>query len=94
MGLNENHCCYFLKFGTEPRPPFQDNAVTTSGPMGFLLNFHVGIVQEFCRGWQNFKALVEMYHGYVQFCHIGRILKVLGYVNNVQIDLHPRACWQ
>jgi hypothetical protein len=47
--------------------------------MGFLLNFHVGIVQEFCRGWQNFKALVEMYYGYVKFCPIGRISKVLGY---------------
>jgi hypothetical protein len=48
--------------------------------MGFLLNFHVGIVQEFCQGWQNFNALVETYHGYVKFCRIGRILKVLGYV--------------
>jgi hypothetical protein len=47
--------------------------------MGLLLYFRVGIVQEFCRGWQNFKALVEMYHGYVKFCHIGRILKILGY---------------
>jgi hypothetical protein len=37
--------------------------------MGLLLYFHVGIVQEFCRG----------YHGYVKFCHIGRILKILGY---------------
>ncbi len=47
--------------------------------MGFLLNFYVGIVQEFCQRWQNFKALVEMYYGYVKFCRIGRISKVLGY---------------
>ena len=82
MGLNQKnswHCFIFFYFGTEHRTPFGDNVVTTSGPKGFFLNFNIGIVHEILPGWQNFKSPVEIYHGHLKFCHIGRILKVLGY---------------
>ena len=82
MGLNRKnswHCFIFFYFGTEHRTPFGDNVVTSSGPKGFFLNFNIGIVHEILPGWQNFKSPVEIYHGHLKFCRIGRILKVLGY---------------
>ena len=75
--VNYTNLCRFTQIFTPGGE--KDNVVTTSRPMGFLLNFHIGIVQEFCRGRQNFKASVEMYHDYVKFCRIGRILNLLGY---------------
>ena len=85
-GLNKNHCLYFFFFGTERRTPFGDSVVTTSGPKGFFLNFHIGIVHEILPGWQNFKSPVEIYHGHLKFCRISRILKVLGYRAEIRYE--------